>query len=318
MIEVAVLSKAKLALTLGTLIVLSTGWAVPLSGAARSFAQRSRTGTRNDQVPALLPIRFRDDSNAGLLVTGWINGAGPFTFAIDTGAGASIITTNVVAKAKLQVSKSARQLVGGLSTSRIQSNEETHAGQIALGSRDNTVPGNPSLAVVSTLPGMIDGILDPTDLFGQLAYSIDLPRRQLLAFDAKVNGLDLHTPPKDGAIVRWVRESGSDRPFVRLGDGRLALLDTGSGFGLAVTDGIIGGRNHRGRQGTDLGGGTIQSRTVEPTTVSIGDLVLRNIPTELLLGVAPKTPLILGRGALFPFKITFEPTSRLIIFEPTK
>ena len=310
------MSKAKLALTLGTLIVLSTGWAVPLFGAARSFAQRPKVDSRHSLTPALLPIRFRDDRNAGILVSGWVNGAGPFTFAIDTGAGASLITNSVVSKAGLRISKSTRQLVGGLSTSRIESKDETHADEIAIGSKENRVPGNPTLAVVTTLPGMIDGILDPTDLFGQLAYSIDLPNRQLLAFDAKANGLDLHTPPRDGAIVRWVREAGSDRPFVRLGDGRLALVDTGSGFGLAVTDGVAAGRNHRGRQGTDLGGGTVQSRDVAPTTVSIGDLVLRSVPTQVLVGAAPDTPLILGRHALFPFKITFEPTSRLIIFEP--
>jgi len=48
------------------------------------------------QPTTLLPIRFREDRNAGILVNGWVNGAGPFTFAIDTGAGASLITTKVV------------------------------------------------------------------------------------------------------------------------------------------------------------------------------------------------------------------------------
>jgi hypothetical protein len=38
----------------------------------------------------------------------------------------------------------------------------------------------------------------------------------------------------------------------------------------------------------------------------------------VLTGVAPGTPIILGRGALFPFKITFDPSSRLIAFEPTE
>jgi hypothetical protein len=68
----------------------------------------------------------------------------------------------------------------------------------------------------------------------------------------------------------------------------------------------------------DLGGGTIQSRRIEPQTVSIGALVLNKVPTDLLTGVAPGTPIIIGRGALFPFKITFDPASRLIAFEPTE
>ena len=52
--------------------------------------------------------------------------------------------------------------------------------------------------------------------------------------------------------------------------------------------------------------------------MSIGTLVLNKVPTDVLTGVAPGTPIILGRGALFPFKITFDPASRLIAFEPTE
>jgi hypothetical protein len=116
--------------------------------------------------------------------------------------------------------------------------------------------------------------------------------------------------------VRWVRESGSHRPFVRLEDGRLALVDTGSTLGLALNE----SRDHRGTGNTihDLGGGTVQSRRVAPQTVSIGTLVLNGVPTDVLTGVAPGTPIILGRGALFPFRITFDPLSRLISFEPAE
>jgi hypothetical protein len=117
-------------------------------------------------------------------------------------------------------------------------------------------------------------------------------------------------------VVRWVREAGSDRPFVRLSDGRLALLDTGSRLGLALSQET----RAAGSADTihDLGGGMIQTRRVAPQTVSIGTLVLNKVPTDLLTGVAPGTPIIIGRGALFPFKITFDPASRLIAFEPTE
>ena len=126
--------------------------------------------------------------------------------------------------------------------------------------------------------------------------------------------------PRDGAVVRWVREAGNDRPFVRLGDGRLALIDTGSGFGLALNETRRAvGRNHGDVQNrSDLGGGSVQSREVEPQTVNIGTLVLRGVPTDVLSGVAPGTPIILGRKALFPFKISFDPVARLIAFEPTE
>ena len=122
----------------------------------------------------------------------------------------------------------------------------------------------------------------------------------------------------ESATVSWVRVGVENRPFVKLGDGRVALVDTGSGFGLGVNgrDAVIVGRNGT-RQPVavrDIGGGTIVSRRVEPTTISIGDLVLRRIPTDILLGIDRGAPLILGRDALYPFKISFDPGRRLIQF----
>jgi hypothetical protein len=46
----------------------------------------------------------------------------------------------------------------------------------------------------------------------------------------------------------------------------------------------------------------IQSRRIAPQTVSIGALVLNRVPTDMLTGVAPGTPIIIGRGALFPIQ----------------
>jgi hypothetical protein len=309
-----VLSVTKLATALGTLTLLIIGWAVPLSGAAYSFVKLQN----ESKTPvALAPIRFREDRGAGLLVNGWINDAGPFTFAIDTGAGVSLVTSRVAASASLRATKSSRTLIGGLSSSPITSNQEAYPNRVSLGSSANTVPTKPLLAIVNTLPGNIDGILDPTELFGRMAYSIDLPNRQLLVFDGKANGLNLSRVPKDGAVVRWVRQGGSNRPLVKLGDGRLALIDTGSGLGLGVNENIPAtGKNHSGRNVSDLGGGGVQTRNLQPTTVSIGALVLRGVPTDLLVGVPANTPTILGRRALFPFKITFDPVTRLIAFEP--
>ncbi len=305
------MSKAKLAIALSTLITL--GWAATVHVAAHSFGRKQSTAV------TLAPIRFREDRSAGLLVSAWVNGAGPFTFAVDTGAGVTIINRRVVSEAKLRVVRAKRPLVGGLSSNPISSNQETFIGQFALGRINNTVPGKPTVAVVDTLPGSIDGILDPTDAFGNLAYSIDIPNRQLLAFDQKANGLNLNIEPKDGAVVRWLREAGGNRPFVMLGDGRRALIDTGSGFGLAVTNHKTS--NHQAQRRkvvSDLGGGQVESREMAPTTISIGSLVLRSVPTDLLTGVRNDTPLILGRRALYPFKITFDPVARLIAFEPNE
>jgi len=301
-------SKAKLAIALTILSVATIVGAVPVQRTAPRRVQRLRPAN------VVTPIRLRDERERGLLAEGWINGAGPFVFAIDTGAGVSLISRDVVERAQLQTTRSRRPLVGGLTTSPISSDQETQISGIALGTRDNRVPGAFTAAVVNTLPGSIDGVLDPTEVFKPLGYSVDLPNHELQVLDGSYR-LRVTDVPRDGAVVRWVREGGSDRPFVRLSDGRLALLDTGSRLGLALS----GSREVRGADTIhDLGGGTSHSRRIEPQTVTIGALVLNKVPTDLLTGVAPGTPIIIGRGALFPFKITFDPSSRLIAFEPTE
>ena len=306
------MSKAKLAIALSTLSVAIVAWAVPIRGIAHQRVQAPRGG-----ADVVAPIKLRDERDRGLLAQGWINGAGPFTFVIDTGAGVSLVSRSVVERARLQVTKSRRSLVGGLSTSPISSDEESHIAGLALGRPGNSVPKNFTAAVVATLPGSIDGVLDPTEVFKPFGYSVDLPNRELRVFDTASYRLRVTDVPKDGAVVRWVREAGNDRPFVRLGDGRLALLDTGSSVGLGLSDARASQRRNENTL-HDLGGGMVQSRRIAPQTVSVGALVLNGVPTDLLTGVAPGTPIILGRGALFPFKITFDPASRLIAFEPTE
>jgi hypothetical protein len=264
---------------------------------------------------------LRNDEQHGLIAKGWINGAGPFLFVIDTGAGASIVSRRVVAESKLQVTKARTPLVGGLSTSPIASDEEARIIGLALGNPGNRVPASVTAAVVANLPRAIDGILDPTEVFSPFGFSIDLPSRELRVFDASLN---LNQQPRDGAVVRWVREAGSHRPFVKLGDGRLALVDTGSALGLALNERQVvsaqrsSQRQANARTSQDLGGGRVQSRRISPQTVNIGALVLNGVPTDVLSGVAPGTPIILGRRALFPFRITFDPTARLIAFEPAE
>lgn len=304
------MSKAKLAIALSTLSVAIVAWAIPIKGIAHQRVEPLRA------ADVVAPIRLRDERGRGLLTQGWINGAGPFVFVIDTGAGVSLINRNVVDQARLAVVKSRRSLVGGFSTSPISSNQESRVSGLALGRAGNNVPGSFTAAVVNSLPGGIDGVLDPTDVFRPHGYSVDLPNNELRVFDTAAYRLRVTDVPKDGAVVRWMREAGSDRPFVRLSDGRLALLDTGSALGLALNQG--GRASGKEDMTHDLGGGSFQSRRIEPQTVSIGALVLNRVPTDLLTGVAPGTPIILGRGALFPFKITFDPSSRLIAFEPTE
>lgn len=194
---------------------------------------------------------------------------------------------------------------------------------LAIGESRNTLPAKGFVIVTDALPTDLDGVLDPTESYYPLGYTIDLPHDMISAFDPRATPLRGLAAPDGGAIVPWLFDGGSRRPFILLDAGRRALLDTGSGFGLALNEhaaqsfGITTSVRGRERAGVrDLGRGRINARRVEPLTVQIGSLVLRRIPTDLLSGAATSAPVLLGRDALRPFEISFDPVSRLIRLRP--
>ena len=294
-------------------------WAAPILGAAH-FSDSIVRPVTNNVAPDSRPFaaRFRVERERGLLLRTWINGRGPYVFALDTGAGMNVIAQRVVSEIGLTTKGAPATYVGGLSSSsRIVSYREAVINHIAVGAPGNRLPSEQKALIVSNLPPDIDGILDPTEAYAPLGFSIDISNEQIEALGAN----EIPTRGQlgtEGAVVSWIRKSGDSRPFVRLGDGRLALIDTGSSFGLAVNERnavIIGGNRDNETTGTrDIAGGVIRSRRVSPTTISIGGLVLRRIPTDILFGVHEGAPLILGRDALHPFKISFDPRRRLITF----
>lgn len=302
-------------------------WAAPNAGAAPVASKR---GARTLRPIAALPqpARFRFQKESGLLLRVWLNGTGPYTFAIDTGAGLNVITERVAAESRLSFRTVRPTIMGGLTAARISSNREAVINELALGDRANTLTSQQTALIVPSLAPGIDGILDPTEAYSPFGYSIDISNQRIEAIDGiatRATGPNGSRSRRDvvdgaeGAVVPWLTVGQSNRPFVRLGDGRLALVDTGSGFGLAVSErnAVIIGRNpeRRNSEGIrDIGGGTILSRRVSPSTISIGDLVLRGIPTDILSQVEDDAPVILGRDALYPFKITFDPHRRLIEF----
>lgn len=295
-------------------------WAASNAGAAHSFSHSLSTPAALSPVSLLPhPARFRLKKETGLLVRVWLDGTGPYIFAIDTGAGLNVITERVAGASGLQVRTVRPTTMGGLSTATISSNREAVIGQMALGAQANILPAQKTALVVPSLAPGVDGILDPTESYAPFGYSIDITNELIEAIDPNAGGSLRRETAIEGAVVPWLRQGGSNRPFVRLGDGRIALLDTGSRFGLAVSErnAVIVSRN-RGQASSegvrDIGGGTIFSRRVSPTTISIGELVLRGIPTDILSTVDTDAPVILGRDALYPFKITFDPRRRLIEF----
>jgi len=317
-------------------------WAVPSEGTAHFYAGRrgqvlnaARPNNsvfkaylqraRNFGSPTLLPAvaRFREVEGRGWLVKVWINNSGPYNFAIDTGAGATSISMRAASEARIALAGTSHVSLSGLSGASGAEGREASLQNLAIGARDNVLPGNGLVIVTAALPPDLDGVLDPTESYWPLGYTLDLPNETITAFDPRETPLRGLSAPPAGAIVQWFFDASSRRPFVALDAGGRALLDTGSGFGLAINEnaarsfGLIATRGReRSADVRDLGHGRITARRVEPITIQIGSLVLRRIPTDLLTGTAVGAPVLLGRDALRPFEISFDPVSRLIRLRP--
>ena len=338
-------SLKRLALGAGSALLIalvSLMWAVPLDGAAHLYGRATAGETSNvpgaqlarqqavarpreKGVPAVrLPrvARLSESEGRGLMVSTWINGAGVYTFAVDTGAGATIISERVAREARVDFSGGRATVISGMSGAGSAAGREARVRELAIGDENNLLPSQSTVIVTGGLPADIDGVLDPTEGFWPLGYSIDMRRGEISSFDPRTTPLRLGDAPPGGTVVRWIRERGSRRPFVMLDGGRRALLDTGSEFGLAVSESAAGGLGIPGQSGRDrdgvrdIAGGRITARRVAPTTVQIGALVLRSVPTDVLSGVVDGSPILLGRDALQPFYLSFDPLHRLILITP--
>lgn len=271
-------------------------------------------------VPSL--VRFREVDGSGLMTRVWVNGVGEFTFVIDTGAGATLLSERVAREAQVAF-KGGRVTLGGLSGVGMASGREAVLRRLALGESDNFLPARGLCIVTDRLPPGVDGVLDPTEAYWPLGYTIDLPNNELSAFDPRTAPLRRNDAPPGGAVVPWVFSAGSRRPFVLLNGTRRALLDTGSDFGLALSAeeagiiGVVPAGAGRARVGVrDITGGQIAVRRIAPATVNIGQLVLRGVPTDLLMNAHAGAPILLGRDALQPFALSFDPLNRLIRIAP--
>lgn len=336
------LKRLALCLASALLIALAMStWAVPAKGTAHSFLQRIEQAMSNGFLPGgeergsssnrtlsrsvrSLPaeVRFNSMDGEGLIVKTWVNGVGGFNFAIDTGAGAMILSERVAQAAQVSIRNNRTTEISGLSGANPVAGREASLRSLALGDPGNYLPARGLVIVAGNLPPGVDGILDPTEAYWPLGYSIDMPHEQLRAFDPRVNPLRPSDAPPGGAVVNWVFDAESRRPFVLLSNGQRALLDTGSNFGFAVNEnaaGAFGIALERGRERSssqDIGGSRIGARRVKPTTLRIGALMLYRVPTDLLTGVEAGAPTLLGREALAPFEVSFDPANRLIRFTP--
>jgi predicted aspartyl protease len=267
-------------------------------------------------------VRFREATGRGLLVRAWVNGTGPYSFAVDTGAGATIISARVAQDARVGIRRGSSVNISGLSGVGAGAGREGLVRELALGEADNVLPSGRTVVVTDGLPSDLDGVLDPVEAFWPLGFVIDPARSEISAFDPRTNPLRVSDAPPGGAVVPWIFSGGSKRPFVMLDGGRRALIDTGSGFGLALSPeaarsfGLLSNNGRTREVVRDLGGGSVTSRRVAPATIRIGTLELRSVPTDLLSGVAAGAPILLGREALAPFRLSFDPQHRLIELAP--
>ena len=307
---------SKRRLLLAAALVVASGVRAVSFGTALFAAPVDPKAKAHLNIPR--PIRLREVRGRGLLVSVWLNSTGPFTFAVDTGAGTTLISSRVAGASRLGIrpAAAAGRSIAGLSGRSVAADEATiHT--LAVGDRSNLFPTTIDAVVTSGLPTDIDGVLDPTQAFSPLGYVIDIPRLELSAFDPQTNPLSADAQPPGGAVVPWLREHQSRRPFVQLDNGDRALIDTGSSLGLAIRD--SSSANHVNTSlARDIGGGQITARRVRPATVAIGALLLRNIPTDMVSGTEADAPVLIGLSALRPFRLAFDPLHRLIEIAPVE
>jgi predicted aspartyl protease len=288
---------------------VSYGTALPV---VRSTGSRVNESAVGFEVPRT--VSFREVPGRGLIVRTWINSTGPFDFALDTGAGATLLSQRVADEARV-TTRSGRTSIAGLSGVSTSA-QNVSIQRLAVGDSENTLPAKGEAMVVSGLPRDLDGVLDPTEAFSPLGYQIDLPQHELSAFDPLTDPVKINEQPDEGTVVRWVREGLGRRPFVMLDNGDRALLDTGSSLGLAIRDSGSSERKAPAYVVRDVGGGQISARRVAATTVSVGSLTLRRIPTDLVSGTEAGAPVLLGLSALRPFRLRFDPLHHLIEIAP--
>lgn len=326
--------RTRLGVALALALTVLNGAAPTVAGAASSTVERPRAGQPQSNAPTRpryataaapvafpAPVQFKETDGFGLMVDVWLNSAGPFRFAIDTGAGGTLISDRVARSANVATKAHAVQL-GGLSGAGDAGAREADNLTISVGGAENRLPSGGMAIVATALPPTLDGILDPTEAYFPLGFVLDYPGRELRAFDPATSSIRADTPPVNGAIVEWIADDIDRRPFVELADGRRALLDTGSRFGLAIGErdaqarGISTEKPLRETIVSDVAGGRVTARRVRPTSIQVGPMTLSNVPTDVLSGLGPDAPTILGRDALRPFELTFDPVARLIQIAP--
>ncbi len=181
------------------------------SNASKSARTMSARNTPRSFVHLTVPspVRFDIERGRGLLVRAWINGTGPYTLAIDTGAGATILSQRVADAAHVEIKSGRATAISGLSGATPVNGREAFINQLALGERSNMLPAKGLVIVTDRLPPDVDGVLDPTESYWPLGYTLDMESGNLTAFDSHLTPLRLSNAPPDGTIERAQRDAAT-------------------------------------------------------------------------------------------------------------
>lgn len=244
----------------------------------------------------------------GVFVAVMLNGAGPFTMAIDTGANHSAIAEDVAAR--IGAPATAQAMVTSSAGSRMRTMvrvEQLALGPISTGV-DATVLPRDAFAAMGTFDGVIG-----QDVLAALRYTIDFARREIVWHDEEASlvgsravlnmtfdhGRYLVELPQRGSVLRLVPDSGAGGLVLFQGAGRVLPELAGP----------------RGRIGVATFEGRIDAEWVRVRELRIGSSTLRNLPAVLVeRGANPSAD---GDG-LLPIhlfsRVTFDgPARRLIV-----
>ncbi|MGQ0761437.1 MAG: retropepsin-like aspartic protease [Acidobacteriota bacterium] len=97
------------------------------------------------------PMRLREVRGRGLLADVWVNSVGPFTFAVDTGAGATLVSPHVASAARLDVRWNRTRSIAGLSGRRTTAHN-ANVRSLALVTARTHVPGSRAVMVTPGRP----------------------------------------------------------------------------------------------------------------------------------------------------------------------
>jgi predicted aspartyl protease len=265
-------------------------------------------GCQSRPLTAGMPTPFRLAEQGGILVAVMLNGTGPFTMAIDTGANHSAIAEDVAIR--IGAPAIAQAIVTSSAGTRMRTLvrvERLAFGPITAGA-DATVLPRDALAAM----GAFDGVIGQ-DVLAALRYTIDFDRRQIAWHDQPASvagsravltmtfdyGRFLVELPQRGSVLRLVPDSGAGGLILFQGAGRVLpdLVGPRAGIGLTTFEGRIDAESVRVRE------------------LLIGSSTLRNLPAVVVdrAGNRPAD----GDG-LLPLhlfnRVTFDgPARRLIV-----